>query len=65
MVEITEEKLNNVRAMHYAKTYLDFIDVMLDERSTEFDSIALDEIRERCNKLSKKVTTILNRRGMK
>jgi CheY-specific phosphatase CheX len=64
-MEITEEKINNVRAMHYAKTYLDFIDVMLDERSTEFDSTELDTIREKTTALTKKVNTILHRRGMK
>jgi len=61
-MEIIEEKLNSVRAIHYAKTYLDFIDEMIDERSTEFDSMNLESIEKKCLELAKKIDTILHRR---
>jgi hypothetical protein len=62
-MEIIEEKLNSVRAIHYAKTYLDFISEMIDERSTDFDAMALESIEKKCLELEKQIDTILHRRG--
>jgi hypothetical protein len=64
-MEIIEEKLNTVRAVHYAITYLDFIREMIGEHSTEIDSVGLKSIEKKCLELSVEIDLILKRRDQR
>jgi len=60
-----EEKMafSKIKAIHHVNVWLDFIDSTLNERSSEFDSLELDEVKIKCTLIAAKISTIIKRRG--
>lgn len=61
--EDKEMAFSKIKAKHNMKIWLEFIDSTLDERSSEFDSLELDEIKTDCILIAAKIATIIKRRG--
>ena len=60
-----EEKMafSKIKAIYHVNVWLDFIDSTLNERSSEFDSLELDEVKIKCTLIAAKISTIIKRRG--
>jgi len=55
---------SKIKAKHHMNVWLEFIDSTLNERSSEFDSLELDEIKIKCTLIAAKIATIIKMRGI-
>lgn len=56
--------IEHAKMMHSIMTYLDFVDLTINEKSSEFDARELDDVKIKCTILAAKIATVIKRRGI-